>query len=612
MATVRERVGNWLLRRDPELEELEAQSSARLIAEAYAMGPTLFPPQELARGLQEYGYVDSQMIDYLVSSLGYESVSGINFGTDSERESDRIQGVKLARHYYKNSVLTKHGINLWTSYGFGDRVEVAPKDLSALPLWQEFWTADRNRAVLNQPELQHLSNRLMQDGDFFFAVFVNKANGSCRLRTIPTEEIVDRVTNPSDDDEAVFYKRRWKPKGSTEWQEMYYPDWLAFLEDRQEFEGDLDARGELISDVEPRPDNGFNDYEWVGRDEQNRKITADELLKRYDKDGVRADKQRVGTFVLLLPVVFNRMTGWRGWPLMYAGFPWVKAHKEFREDRAAVAKSVAMYVRQAKAKTGSRGIESIRERLASTLGRTASTGPFSERNPSAIAGSNLLSNEGIEWERLSQKTDAGDAKVDGEALAWMIGLSCGVFPHWMGMGDAYRLATASAMEAPLRRQWMKYQTFWQGIWGNLVRIVLAMKERYTEEKFETFEAVVKLDRLVEDDLGQLAGSMTIVYNSMFKPLVENGMIPPETAMKMAVSTWRIVLQAMGIPDVDSMVNDGTFAGVWRGQAFDRDEPYGGRTGADVGPIAWDTARNDRAEKPNDVDQTSKSPVRGEA
>ena len=79
----------------------------------------------------------------------------------------------------------------------------------------------------------------------------------------------------------------------------------------------------------------------------------------------------------------------RGWPLMYAGFPWSRAHKKFREDRATVAATVAMWVNKIRGDTGSRGIENIRAKLASSFPDASSgIGTLAgDVNPPAAAGS---------------------------------------------------------------------------------------------------------------------------------------------------------------------------------------------------------------------------------
>lgn len=58
-------------------------------------------------------------------------------------------------------------------------------------------------------------------------------------------------------------------------------------------------------------------------------------------------------------------------------------------------------------------------------------------------------------------TGAGDAKTDGEMFSWMAGLAGGVFPHYMGLGDAYRLACYSEDTQVLTENGWKLWHEWQ-------------------------------------------------------------------------------------------------------------------------------------------------------
>jgi hypothetical protein len=170
----------------------------------------------------------------------------------------------------------------------------------------------------------------------------------------------------------------------------------------------------------------------------------------------------------------------------------------------------------------------------------------------------FLENEAATLERLPMSTGAGDAKTDGEALAWQALLGFGLFPHYAGMGDAYRLATATSMEKPLLMQWSRYQLFWSAQFRKMVRIVLTMKERYGGASFETYEAEVSTDRLVEVDLTSVSAAVTALFRETLFPAVEAGLIPSETAQRIVAIIWRIALQALGVSDADEVASDEAF------------------------------------------------------
>jgi len=213
-----------------------------------------------------------------------------------------------------------------------------------------------------------------------------------------------------------------------------------------------------------------------------------------------------------------------------------------------------MFVQKLKHKGGSRAGASIRTLMQSALSQSTST----ETNPPAVAGSTFIENEAATLERLPMGTGAGDAKQDGEGLAWMACLGAGVFPHYAGMGDAYRLATASAMERPLEMQFSRYQLFWSAQFRKIVRIVLQYKEKYTGVKFSTYEAEVSTDRLVAVDLVAVSGAVSQLYRDVVLPLFELNALTPEVVTDITARILRLALQALGITDVDEVASDEAF------------------------------------------------------
>jgi len=154
-------------------------------------------------------------------------------------------------------------------------------------------------------------------------------------------------------------------------------------------------------------------------------------------------------------------------------------------------------------------------------------------------------------------TGGGDAKSDGDALLLMAGIGGGVYPHWMGAGDAYRLATAQSMEQPLKRQFSMYQKFWSAQFRDMVRIVLWSSETYSgnAEMFTTYDASVSTDRLIEADLEQTSSSIAVMYRDVIMPMLTQGLIPPDVMVQINQAVLRIMLQALGVDDADGITSD---------------------------------------------------------
>lgn len=501
MPTLRERAANFLLGN----ERHKLQEMAQSLYNAYLEGPFVLPPDQLITQLREQ--YDSGILYDMVQSLYWEQLGAVGYAQNLTAE--RIRAIDESRRLWKYNVIASYIIHLWTNYSFGENVIITPKDEDAAEIWEEFWRADRNQVVLSQDKIaDKLSNWLLVDGDRFLVFYVSTVDGETTVRGINTKEIIEIITDPDDSNVPLFYKRQWS---NTKNQQMtwYYPDYQAFF---------------------------------------------DKALDRVElpTGAIRADEQNDKTTVYLLHIAFNGKDedSLFGWPLLGAGSPWIRAQKRHMENRLAVSASKAMYVRQATVQGGSRAVDNVIANLRSALSSTSSI----ETNPPAVAGSTLVENQAVTTRDLPMTTGASDAKVDGEMFAWMAGLSGGVFPHYLGMGDAYRLATATSMERPLEMQFSRYQLFWSAQFRKVVRIVLQMKEKYGGVKFESYDAEVSTDQLVEVDLDGMSTALGRVFQTIINPMTELGALPASVVDGMLRASLRVVLQALGA-DAEAVVGD---------------------------------------------------------
>jgi len=415
--TLRRKLADYLLRD----ERAAFRDATDALWELWERRPWLaqrIGPQ-LGGGLREaleeaarLGEVDQHLVDTLLRHARYVRLGAEGMGIPEE--SERLDAVAESRLLFRSDVLTQQIVALWTNFGFGQTITVEPEDMEATEaaeqepegkrakeVWAEFWNARRNRPVLKDRRLHRLSDRLQVDGELFFAAFVNEGAdtedspaGAVTLRTIPTEQITEMVTDPEDADVLLFYKREWTPSRETAPKTLYYPDWEAT-------EDDL-ARAKLPSGAK------------------------------------RADEEKAGTGAYVLHAAYREIVG-RGWPLQSAGAPWTRAYRDFLQDQTAVAAAVAMYVRKLKVQGGSRAVDAMRAQMESTLTRLNT---WTETNPRAAAGSTFVENEAAELTNLPLRTGAADAAITSAALVGQVGLGGQVFPHWLGRGEAFRLATA--------------------------------------------------------------------------------------------------------------------------------------------------------------------------
>ena len=533
MPSLRQRLAEFLLPGEME----RARRAGRALQEAYLRGPARYRPEDLVRDLQE---IDPHLLSNLVREMGY-----MQLGVSGVTEADRQRAVTESRYLVLCSPLVEYALWLWTAFGFGQAVDVVCNDDAAAEVWNEFWAADRNATVLGDRHIQRLSGHVLEDGERFLAVYVSKADGRCTLRTIDSLEITDSLTAPGDASTTVWYKREWTEVDAThpngQQYTAYYPDFLAFLS------GGIGAGG--AEELAPAKGGKGADPEWHGISGAG-PISSGDLLP---EGAVRADRMAAGTFVCVIPVCHNVKAGWRGWPLMVTGHPWAREHERFRMNRANVAEATAMFIRELKTKAGSRGVKAVKATIESTLAQAGST--EWERNPAPVAGSTFLSNEAVDLRQLSQATGAADAHEDGNALLWYAGLAARTYPHWLGQGDFYKLATSTQMEMPQLRTFTGYQTFWASVWRDLARVVLTMAERYGGQTFADHEVTVNLDRLLERDTTALVANVTAAFTGVVTPLLQAELLPDESIPGIIAGMVQTVLQAIGIRDVETIVSE---------------------------------------------------------
>ncbi|KKN63578.1 hypothetical protein LCGC14_0500260 [marine sediment metagenome] len=418
---------------------------------------------------------------------------------DQDEALRRDEIVPISRRMQRWDPLTKRIVATWTDFGFGQDVLIMPEADDVKKWWSEYWTALRNRPILGARELHKLSDKTLVDGEFFFVYFTDRNTGQVTTRTIDTLEITEFITLPSDNQTVLYYKRQWQEGDLAKQKTVYYPHWLAT--DEQLAKADLPKDAALAQEQ----DNGI--------DKEDDTIDVD-----------------------MMQVALTSQTK-RGWPLMAASQDWNRAYIDFLQNRAAVARSVATYVDRVSVDGGSRAVTSFTNLLQSSLVTDPDSG---ETNPVPAAASMAITNKAVKWDRFNMSSGAQDAKADGAMLFNMVGIGAGLFPHWLGMGESFRLATASAMETPTLRNFERYQRFWQSVWQDMYDHVLAMAEKHGGQNFQEKGVEIALDPLLQTNLSELATAIEQV-----KDVPEIALPPKELT--------RLFLQALKIEDVEDFI-----------------------------------------------------------
>lgn len=484
------------------------------LVNAYDAGKYELPPTELIRQLSEY--TSSEDIDFIMSLVGWEGDQLIEVSLDNER----AYAVKRSQHGWRHNPGYQWSVWSWTNWGMGEGVDVTLMDESARELFNEYWTATRNRAVLGQDCIAELSNQLLVTGDRYLVHFASTVDGQVTTRSIPPDQFPEKpVTDPQDGSTPLFYKRKFRQAGKD--VTLYYPDWAVYFTDPER----LNQEGLLPTGA-----------------------------KRADQPNGERIGDEPGTVAVIQHIAFNRKdeADLRGWPLGTVSLPYHRAHRRFVEDRLAVAAAKAMFVRRKKVKSGSRGLAGI----ISTVQSGLVTSGYTETNPAAVAGSVEGDNEAVTTTDLPMTTGASDAKSDNEMFVHQAFLGDGLFSTTAGY-DTSRWATAVTMDKNQAILWSRYRGLIRQMFQDMVTIVLSFSEQFGGGSYPDKSASVFIDILSLSDLPDLMDA----FSTMFKSIVESvgaGIMPLDVARRLLAATWMMILQTLGVEGADEVASDEAF------------------------------------------------------
>ncbi|HRT66991.1 MAG TPA: hypothetical protein P5540_19455 [Candidatus Hydrogenedentes bacterium] len=160
-----------------------------------------------------------------------------------------------------------------------------------------------------------------------------------------------------------------------------------------------------------------------------------------------------------------RLTGThgRGHSGLIAALDWARAHRQFMKARSVIQQEIAKVVRKLKVKGGPAHVNAARAReQARAAART------SERGATPPIAQTYIENEGQDLQPTAQETGAQAAQVDGNMLLQVFGAGVGIYPHYFGAGEAFRLATSTAMELPMLRTFEAFQAILKQIYSDLI------------------------------------------------------------------------------------------------------------------------------------------------
>lgn len=368
----------------------------------------------------------------------------------------RTVQVNKSRYYWLRDPLARQSVRLWTDYGMGDTAISYRCDDDTVTAKLDKWMKDRrNKKMLSAEGVRRLSNRLLTDGEIFFAFFPDGT-----VRYFDCLQITDIICDPDDEQTVLAYKRVTNADNS---KTYYYQDWCATDEDI--------AKAATITD----PSTG----------------------------GKIVLQDKVVVYHLAFDAFEKRGTG-----LLGSCVNWSREHRRFLEARVAITQSLAKFAWKASVKGGQKVIDKIQSQYQSTYVKSG-TGGGVEGNPQTAPGGTFAANAGVDMTPMPRATGAGDATQDANLFKLQMSAGTGIMLHYYGDPSTGNLATATAMELPMLKMFGGYQKLWKDAFRDFFAIVL-------EEDIdaEPAEIIIDLPPILEDDLQQL-GTFLTAFTTVF-------------------------------------------------------------------------------------------------
>lgn len=468
-------------------------------------------------------------LEMMLEDAGWQRLT-VGAAQEFTREGMR-RAAQVARIMVTANPLIRRGVNLRIAYVWGGGVTIAARaasdedgqqDVNAVV--QDFLDDEGNKAALTSNQAHEESERaLATDGDRFIACFTNPRTGRVQVRTIPSDEVEDVITNPEDRSEPWFYLRRWT-------SDMVRPF--------------ISAAG--VETTRTRAVNQMALYPALGYRPTRRPRSIDIGGRAVD---VRWDAP-------VKHVTVNRLDGWKfGIGDAYSAISWARGYKEFLEDWARLVKALSRFAWRATSDgKGKARAMAARARQAASV--NTRTGEPNDVGATAVMG------PGQNLEAIP-KTGATIDSESGRPLAALVAAGLEV-PLTMLLADpgvTGARATAETLDTPTELMATMRRTLWGDTFRDILGYVVdqAVKApqgplRGTIRRDEAGREVVELagdtERTIDIDWPDLTEIDPVKLVEAIERADGTGKLPELT-------TLRLLLLALRVKDPDEIIDQVT-------------------------------------------------------
>ncbi len=335
------------------------------------------------------------------------------------------QIILISRLYYIKNPIMRRIIDVCAAYVFARGVDVSSPDEAANEVLKEFF--ERNRRVLGQLALVDLERKKDYDGNLFFCLFPDSMNsGKVTVRMIDATEMQDIVSNPDDSDDPRYYRRLWTQ--------------IQFDE----------RTGASISKTAEAW------YPALGYDPEDKPKNFNQIEVMWDSPVYHRKCGTVGKWSF-------------GCPRVYPAIDWSKAAKNYLENCATIARSLAQFALKVTSKGGQQALQGLKQQLQTTV--NASGGSAWDQNPPATAGAVFASGPGTEMDAFVQRGKGADPE-EVRQFKLMCCMVKGIPETFLADVSTGNLATATSLDRPTETAFLELQEGWVEDLGVIAQYVL--------------------------------------------------------------------------------------------------------------------------------------------
>lgn len=348
---------------------------------------------------------------------------------------DRITALANSRYYWRRDPLYSRAVRLTRKYTFGRGVSWRANDPEVADVIQRFWDDADNKKVLTRAQGQWTTcDKMLVDGELFFAFFVDQMRGGVKVSLVEPEEIYAVIPDAENRNRITYYYRRWFKRGfnfqTKSWtastsKDDFYPDWEA----RETFPEVKKTAAEQLSVGSDPTGAGFSTV----------------VVKRGDEAVTRA----------YMAQLRSNVYGTRALPAFYPAIVWTSGYKGFMEDRATLTLASATFAFKQKVRGSAVAVARMVTQWGNaTLGRFGGVGGRERREGGQI----LVENEAADLQQFNFDTRAGNAYQDGRMLRQQVAAATDITePDLTGDPSVGNLASMTAMNGPQLKGFESWQ-----------------------------------------------------------------------------------------------------------------------------------------------------------